>query len=111
LEEGAVADLRAFGLRMKELRTLRKLTQEQLAEKCDINSKYISRIEMGYSFPSFNILKEICATLQVEMRDMFDFGHSAKSAGQLRKEMRGMVEQAEGEKLKLAYKALKAILL
>jgi transcriptional regulator with XRE-family HTH domain len=110
LEEGIVADLRAFGLRMKELRTLRKLTQEQLAEKCDVNSKYISRIEMGYSFPSFNILEKICDTLHVEMRDMFDFGHSSKTAGELRKEMRGMMEQADGEKLKLAYKTLKAIL-
>ena len=105
-----MTELNAFGSRIKELRTLRKLTQEQLAEKCEINSKYLSRIEMGYSFPSFEILNKICSVLHVEMADLFNFAHNSKTAGQLRKEIRGMVEQADGEKLQLAYKTLKAIL-
>jgi transcriptional regulator with XRE-family HTH domain len=105
-----MADIKAFGLRMKELRVLRKLTQEKLAEKCDINSKYISRIEMGLQFPSFDVLAKIAVALRVEMKEVFDFSHSAKTANELRKDLRRMLEEADGEKLQLAYKTLKAIL-
>lgn len=103
-------NVKAFGLRVKELRVSRKLTQDKLAEKLDINSKYLSRIEMGYSFPSFEVLARIAAVLQVEMMDFFDFSHGARTTGELRKEMRKMVEHADDEKITLAYKTLKAIL-
>lgn len=105
-----MANLKAFGLRIKELRVLRKLTQEKLAEKCDINSKYISRIEMGLQFPSFDVLAKITAAMRMEMKDVFDFNHSAKTTNELRKDLRRLVEEADGEKLQLAYKTLKAIL-
>lgn len=36
-----------FGMWMKELRKKAGLSQEMLAEKAAISSKYISRIEMG----------------------------------------------------------------
>ena len=101
-------NLRAFGLRVKELRTLKKLTQDQLAEMLDINSKYLSRIEMGYSFPSFDVLSKIADALEVLMLEIIDFSHAGKTTAELRKEMRRMVEQASDEKLPSAYRTLKA---
>jgi len=41
-----------LGARIKELRKLRQITQEQLAEKVDLATRYISLIEVGRSSPS-----------------------------------------------------------
>ncbi|MBI5815291.1 MAG: helix-turn-helix transcriptional regulator [Nitrospinae bacterium] len=105
-----MADLKTFGLRVKELRAIRKLTQDELAEECEINSKYLSRMEMGHHFPSFEVLSKIAESLGVDMLELFDFGHSAKSAGEMRKEMRAMLDGADEENLRTAYRTLKAIL-
>ena len=43
-----------IGARIKEIRVKRKLTQEQLAEKTEINPKYLSSIERGLENPTFN---------------------------------------------------------
>ena len=42
-----------FGKRLQEIRKMRKLTQLMLAEKVEVDAKYISRIESGISSPSF----------------------------------------------------------
>ena len=102
--------LKSFGMRVKELRVSRKLTQEQVAEKCGISSKYVSRIEMGHHFPSFDILVKLSAVMKVEMSDMFDFAHTAKSAKELKKGMNELVNEANGGKLELGYRVLKAII-
>lgn len=101
--------LKSFGMRVKELRVSRKLTQEQVAEKCGISSKYVSRIEMGRHFPSFDILVKLSAVMKVEMSDMFDFAHAAKSAKDIKKGMNELVNEANGGKLELAYRVLKTI--
>ncbi|MBI4666343.1 MAG: helix-turn-helix transcriptional regulator [Nitrospinae bacterium] len=104
-----MADIKSFGLRVKTLRALRKLTQEQVAEKCGINSKYVSRIEMGYQFPSFDILVKLCAAMNVEMQDLFNFAHTGKSAKEYRKGLNELVNEADEEKLELAYRIIKAV--
>lgn len=104
-----MTELKSFGMRVKELRALRKLTQEQVAEKCDISSKYVSRIEMGHHFPSFDILVKLCAVMNVEMRDLFDFAHIAKSAKEYRKGLNELVNEADEGKIELAYRVMKAI--
>ena len=64
-----------LGMRVREVRRLRGLSQERLAEKVGIDPKQISRIEGGKSAPSFETLESIAKHLQVEMKDLFDFQH------------------------------------
>jgi len=64
-----------LGARIKELRKLRRLTQEQLAEKVDLATRYISLIEVGRSSPSLETIENIARALQVEIRDLFEFVH------------------------------------
>lgn len=60
-----VLDYKLFGKRIKEQRLIKKLTQEQLAEKVGLSSVYISHIEIGSTKPSLETLLKICNTLEV----------------------------------------------
>lgn len=64
-----------LGMRIREVRKLRGLSQEKLAEKVGVDPKQISRIEGGKSAPSLDTLEAIAKHLQVEMKDLFDFQH------------------------------------
>ncbi len=48
-----------LGKRIKHLRTFRKFSQEKLAEKTDLHTNYISRIERGVTVPSIDVLYRI----------------------------------------------------
>ena len=64
-----------LGMRVREIRKLRGLSQERLAEKVGVDPKQISRIEGGKSAPSFETLESLAIHLQVEMKDLLDFQH------------------------------------
>jgi len=64
-----------LGMRVREVRKLRGLSQERLAEKVGVDPKQISRIEGGKSAPSLDSLEAIARSLQVEMKDLLDFQH------------------------------------
>ena len=101
-------ELKLFGIRIKELRMSRKMSQDQLAEKAGISSKYLSRIEMGQHFPSIDILTKLANALNVELRDFFEFAHEAKNLRE-KKNLNNLIDEANEEKLKLAVKILRAI--
>lgn len=64
-----------LGARIKELRKRKGITQEQLAEKVDLATRYISLIEVGRSSPSLETIENIASTLEVELKDLFDYMH------------------------------------
>lgn len=101
--------LKLFGKRARELRAIRKLSQEQLAEKAHISPKYISRIEMGQQFPSIGTLTKLAKALRVEIKDLFEFEHEAKNITELKKSINRLLNEADEEKLRLAVKVLRAL--
>ena len=102
-------ELKLFGMRMKELRAARNLSQEQLAEKSGISPKYMSRIEMGLHFPSFDIITKLANALQVEVKDFFEFAHEAKNTKELKEMISSLLKEADDERLRLAVKVLRAL--
>lgn len=64
-----------LGKRIKELRTQKQLTQEQLAEMVDMGERNLSKIECGINFVSADTLEKIVTALGVSARDLFDFDH------------------------------------
>lgn len=50
--------LKLFGKRLKELRKINKLTQEQLSEIIGLDPKQICRIENGACFTTFETLQK-----------------------------------------------------
>ena len=63
-----------FGKRIKELRKNKNLTQEQLAESIGIYQKQIGNIETGTYFTTMPNLEKIANALNVQIKDLFDFG-------------------------------------
>jgi transcriptional regulator with XRE-family HTH domain len=64
-----------LGARIKELRKTKAMTQEQLAEKINVDPKHLSRIEVGRGYPSLDALENMAGVLNVEMKEFFEFQH------------------------------------
>lgn len=98
-----------FGIRMKELRKSRGLSQEELAERADISSKYISRIEMGQGFPSIDVLAKLANALNVELKDFFEFDHKTPNQKELKETLNTLLKEADEEKTRLLVKIARAV--
>lgn len=98
-----------LGRRIKELRKIRGLSQEELSEKVDIDPKHLSRIEVGRGFPSLDTLEKIAKALNVEMKDFFEFAHEARSAKELMKTLEGLAKETDEDSLRLLVKVARAV--
>ena len=58
-------DQKEFGKRLKEIRLIRGMTQEELAEMLNINKQHVSRMERGITACSIDLLIELSCHLQV----------------------------------------------
>ena len=56
-------DYRMIGKRIKKRREQENLTQEKLAEACDVSEQYISNIERSVSIPSVEVVMRIADAL------------------------------------------------
>ena len=97
-----------IGKRIQELRKARGLSQEKIAEKADISSTYLSRIECGRENPTLDMLIKLSSALEVEMLEMFDFGH-VKSHKELKESFQNILKTADESTLRLALKIIRAI--
>lgn len=62
-----------FGGKLRQIRRLKNLTQEQLAEATGISVEFVSNIERGINAPSFDTLEKLAEVLNVSYVDLFDF--------------------------------------
>lgn len=62
----------ALGLRIKELRVARGMTQEQLADHAGFFRTYMSRVETGVANPSFDALLVLATALRVPPAALFE---------------------------------------
>lgn len=60
------------GKNLKYYRFVNKLTQQQLAEKLDCDTTYISDMERGAKSASFATLTDIANTLNIKIYQLFD---------------------------------------
>jgi transcriptional regulator with XRE-family HTH domain len=64
--------LRRLGARVKLLRRERRLTQEELAERAGLTSKFVGEVERAESNPSAASLARMAGALSVSMGDLFE---------------------------------------
>lgn len=100
--------LELFGKRLKELRKLNKLTQEQLAELIGLDPKQICRIENGACFTTFETLQKISKIFNVEIYDLFYYEHKQTKDAFLKISFISLTS-ASDDKIELIYKLVKAI--
>lgn len=61
-----------IGKKIKELRSTLSLTQEELANRCDLTKGYISQLENDLTSPSIATLIDILAALGTNLKEFFN---------------------------------------
>ena len=61
-----------IGKFLKQLRTEKNLTQEQLAESLNVSRRTVSRWETGFNLPDLDILVIMSDFYQVDLRELLD---------------------------------------
>lgn len=62
-----------FGIRIREYRLMRGLSQEQLALKANINVSFLGQIERGGKKPTIDTIDKLLNALDISYKDFFDF--------------------------------------
>jgi transcriptional regulator with XRE-family HTH domain len=60
-----------FSLVLRQLREERGMSQEQLAEKADLNRSYLGEVERGQAIPSLITVSKLASALEVRLSSMF----------------------------------------
>ena len=67
---------RVFSANMRAARLACGLSQEALAERCDLHRTYISEVERGLRNVSIDNIEKIAVALGQHPKDMFDAGQA-----------------------------------
>lgn len=65
--------LKLFGQRIRQIRMLKKLSQEQLALMADLHRTYIGMIERGEKNITLLNIEKLSNALAIEMKELFIF--------------------------------------
>lgn len=96
-----------LGKRIRELRILKKITQERMAEAIEISPENYSRIENGFSYPKPENLEKICKVLGTCPKEIFNFEHH-KTLSDIEKELLQII-QTDEKTTRLLYKFVKTL--
>lgn len=102
----------AFGIRLKQLRKERGLTQEQLAELTDRTPHAISAIERGINAPNFETMIALAKALRTEIRELFlveDGKDISPKRGLLLSQARSELNKLSDTELGIAVAQLRAL--
>lgn len=98
-----------LGKKIKYYREIQGFTQEQLAERLDVNCRSLSFIECGTNFVTAETLEKICDILKVTPKQLFDFDYYKENPENTKKEINRLLEN-NSEKLSDVYNILKGFL-
>ena len=62
-----------FGFRLRELRSLRGISQEELAFRAGLHRTYVSSVERGQRNASLVNIEKLASALEIDIRDLFAF--------------------------------------
>ena len=61
----------SLGSKIRDLRVLNQLTQEELADRCELTKGYISQIENDLTSPSISTLVDMLSALGTNLKEFF----------------------------------------
>ncbi|DAA86323.1 TPA: hypothetical protein CPT87_03010 [Candidatus Gastranaerophilales bacterium HUM_5] len=93
------------GKRIKELREAKGMKQVELADLIDMEATNLSKLEKGVHLPKEDNLNKITNALNVEIKDLFDFGH-IKTKQELVNDINTIFEQSTLEEMQFFHKIL-----
>jgi transcriptional regulator with XRE-family HTH domain len=98
-----------LGRRMRSLRTLKRMTQQELGEKADVNYKFLGEIERGRQNPSFDVLSKIATALDVEVSELFRFDHEVWSRKEVEAQIKSILKEIPDDYLRQLLMLLRAV--
>lgn len=66
-----VSQRTAFGARLRALRTDLGWSQEEFAQRANLDRTYVSGVERGVRNPTLDVITRLADTLKVEVADLF----------------------------------------
>ncbi|MBU5253114.1 helix-turn-helix domain-containing protein [Lysinibacillus capsici] len=60
------------GVNIREIRKQKKLTQEELAEKCGLQTSYLAGVERGVRNITLQTLEKIALGLEINAKELFE---------------------------------------
>lgn len=98
-----------IGARIADIRAQKGMTQEHLAGKMGISSKYLSSIERGKENPTLNTIITLSEALNVDLGEIFSFVQ-VEDASKRKSMVLSLIKNADADQLKLAFKVLSALI-
>jgi len=98
-----------IGARIKEIRTKKGFTQEQLSERMEINPKYLSSIERGKENPTLNALIRLSESLNVDLGEIFTL-IQVEDPVVSKSMIISLLDEADREQLKLLFKVISVVI-
>ena len=71
MSEEDLEDRREFGLRLARLRQARGMSQNALADTCDMNKNTLSLLELGRTSLSYSTVISLCKALHCTANDLY----------------------------------------
>ncbi len=62
--------LKKIGIKLKVLRSIRGLSQDDIANKLDIDKSYYSKVERGLTNPTLLYLKNLSEVLNIKLEEL-----------------------------------------
>ena len=87
----------SFGNRLKNLRKIRGLTQEQLAERCQVSTSCVSRWENDKLQPNSSNVQALSAALSVDIAELFPTSTEDLPESLVIREIVSLVKQLTGD--------------
>ena len=90
-------DKKYIAKKIKEYRLKKGLTQAELAEKIDIGTKQVSRIEVADFYPSLSTFLKIVETLYIDLNDFQN--KNPKDENNIRNKLVDLIYNADNDEL------------
>ncbi len=98
-----------LGKRVRELRKKRGLTQERLAEKANVDVKFLGNIERGKENPTVGTLEKIAGALSVRLHQILNYEHQLQGQRLLRRRITQILDKCDEKELRTILKLVSAI--
>lgn len=97
-----------IGLRIKELRKKKQLSQEQVTAYADITTSHLSNIESGKENPTLDTFLKLASAFDIKLNELFDFGHLLKKK-ELQQIIKDTANKASEDELRLIVKFINTL--
>ena len=106
---GVMEQAKLFGRRVRAIRTAARITQKQIAERAQVNPKYLAELERGEKKPSFDALVALARVLGVPPAAFFQFDRKDSDETALRKKIDSLLDGCATHELNQIYRIAKAL--